>query len=345
LSPVERSGPRRFLWAQLAYLVVLVVGTLGFHRLIEDEGWVDALYRSVVTTTLTGLAPPPSTRAAEIFSILLLLAGVVIFLFLAGVVVDVIARGALADALGGRRRKRAISTLEDHVVICGYGRVGRRVAEEFRATGTPFVVVDVNPGSVAAALAHGALVVQGDGTDDERLVEARLDAARGLVASADSDEKNLYIVLSARASRPDLFIVARASDESAARKLRLAGADRVVQPYSSAGVHIANMVLKPQVADFLDIVSTAGGPLPDLRVEEILVTAGAGPCGRTLRDLRIEEITGSVVVAVRRADGAFDITPGGDLTLEAGDVVIGVGTTEEIRRLEDLFTPAAAVPG
>jgi voltage-gated potassium channel len=342
---VERTNLRRFLWAQLAYVCVLLIGTIGFRTLVEDEGWIDALYRSVVTTTLTGLAPPPTSHAAEVFSILLLAAGVAIFLFIAGVIVDAIARGALADALGGRRRKKAIEGLEDHVVICGYGRVGRRVAEEFRATGTPYVVVDVNPASVEAALAHGALVVHGDGTDDDQLAEARLDTARGLVASADSDEKNLYIVLSARATRPDLFIVARASDESAARKIRLAGADRVVEPYSSAGLHIANMVLKPQVADFLDIVSTVGGPLPDLRVEEILVTPASATCGRTLGDLRIEEVTGSVVVALRRADGTFDITPSGGATLHADDVVIGVGTTEEIRALEILFAPGEAVVG
>jgi voltage-gated potassium channel len=342
---VERAGIRRFVWAQLAYAAVLVVGTIGFHQLIDDEGWVDAFYRSVVTTTLTGLDTPPPTHASEIFSILLLVAGVAIFLFLASVIVDVIARGALADTLGGRRRKKAIDTLDNHIIICGYGRVGRRVAEEFRDTGTPYVVVDVNPESVEAALAHGALVVHGDGTDDEQLQEARLGSARGLVASADSDEKNLYIVLSARASRPDLFIVARASDESAARKIRLAGADRVVQPYSSAGLHIANMVLKPQVADFLEVVSTVGGPLPDLRVEEILVTETSRPCGRTLSDLRIEEATGSVVVALRRGDGTFDITPGGDAVLNTGDVLIGVGTTDEIRRLEELFAPGTPAAG
>jgi voltage-gated potassium channel len=334
---VQGIGVRRFLWAQLAYVGILLVGTIGFHQLL-DEGWVDSFYRSVVTTTLTGLASPPDGTAAEIFSIVLLAAGVAIFLFIAGVIVDVIARGAIADTLAPRRRKKAIESLHDHVIICGFGRVGRRVAEEFRDTGTPFVVVDVNPESVAAAEEQGALVVHGDGTDDAQLRAAQLDRARGLVASADSDERNLYIVLSARAARPDLFIVARASDDSAAKKIRLAGADRVIQPYSSAGLHIANMVLKPQVADFLDIVSTAGGPLPDLRVEEILVSGGCGPCGRSLRELRLEETTGAVVVALRRADGSFDITPSADITLQAGDVVIGVGTTDEIRRLEELFS-------
>jgi voltage-gated potassium channel len=335
---------RRVVWAQVAYLAVLLVGTIGFHNLL-DEGWVDAFYRSVVTTTLTGLASPPDGTAAELFSIALLAAGVVIFLFIAGVIVEMIARGAIADALGVRRRKRAIEALRDHVIICGYGRVGRRVAEEFRATGTPYVVVDVNLDSIAAAEEHGGLVVHGDGTDDAQLAAAHLDTSRGLVASADSDEKNLYIVLSARAARPDLFIVARASDESASRKLRLAGADRVVQPYSSAGLHIANMVLKPQVADFLDIVSTAGGPMPDLRVEEILVTPGCVPCGKSIRELRIQDATGAVVVALRHADGSFDITPDSSVVLVAGDVVIGVGTTAEIHLLEQLFEPSGAVVG
>jgi len=193
----------------------------------------------------------------------------------------------------------------------------------------------VNPASIAAAIEFGALVVQGDGTEDVHLETAGLAHARALVASADSDEKNLFITLSARAARPELFIVARASDDSAARKLRLAGADRVVQPYSSAGLRIANLVLKPQVADYLDIVSTAGGE--ELRFEEITVGATCEPAGKPLREIGIQETTGAMIVAIRRGDGAFVTAPAQDEVLTAGDVLIGVGSADEIRRLEELF--------
>jgi voltage-gated potassium channel len=338
---VDRSYWRRFAYAQLAFALVLVVGTIGF-QLILGEGWVESFYRAVVSTTLTGLDSAPENDAGMLFTVVLLTCGVAVFLYIAGVIVDVITRGVFFDAFGQRRRRKEIDALSDHVIVCGYGRVGRSVAAEFRAAGTPYVVVDITPESVALAEADGAPVVHGDGTEDADLESAGIVRARGLVTSVDSDEKNLYITLSARARRPDLVIVARASDEAAARKILLAGANRVVQPYSHAGVQMANLVVKPQVADFLDIAATAGGAAPELRFEEIEVTAECGHAGSTLAELRVHDRTGALIVAIRRLDGTFDITPGPDARLEAGEFVIGVGTTQEMLRLEELFEPREA---
>jgi voltage-gated potassium channel len=341
LGAVSRADLRRFIRAVLVFGLVLLVGTIGFVLLLDD-GWVDAFYRSVVSTTLTGLHSAPDTAAAKIFTILLLFSGVAVFFYIAGVIVDVMTRGVVSGVLVERRRRKTIEELENHVIICGYGRVGRRVAAEFRATGTPCVVVDITPESVELAKSDGIPVVLGDGTEDHDLEAAGLMRAKGLVTSVDSDEKNLYITLSARARRADLTIVARASTAAAARKIELAGANRVVQPYSHAGLHMANLVVKPQVADFLDIVTTAGGPLPDLRFEEIVVTRECGQAGRSLGEIRVQEATGAAIVALRRSDGAFDVTPAPDVVLEVGDVLIGVGTTDEMRRLEELFAPSGA---
>lgn len=329
---------RRFAYAQVAFAFVLAVGTVGFQLLL-GEGWVASFYRAVVSTTLTGLNSAPDTNAGMIFTVAVLFAGVAVFFYIAGVIVDVITRGVLSDVLGQRRRKRAIEDLQDHVIICGYGRVGRSVAAEFRATGTPYVIIDVMPESIELAELDGAPVVLGDGTEDSDLQRAAIDRARGLVTCVDSDEKNLYITLSARAQRPDLVIVARASSESAAQKIRLAGADRIVQPYAHAGLHLANLVVKPQVADFLDIVTTAGGEVPELRFEELVVSSDCPPCGKSIEELRIQDVTGALVVAIRKQNGRFDVTPSSDAVLEAGDVLIGVGTTEEMAKLEALFAP------
>jgi len=329
---------RRFAYAVAAFVLVLAAGTVGFQALL-GEGWVASFYRSVVSTTLTGLHSAPETNAGKIFTVVLLFAGVAVFFYIAGVIVDVITRGVVRDVLGERRRKKAIENLQDHVIICGYGRVGRSVAAEFRATGTPYVVVDVTSESVELAQRDGAPVVLGDGTEDGDLRRAAIDRALGLVASVDSDEKNLYITLSARAQRPDLVIVARASNESAAQKIRLAGANRVVQPYSHAGLHLANLVVKPQVAHFLDIVTTAGGEVPELRFEELVVSSDCVPCGKSIEELRIQDVTGALVVAIRKADGGFEVTPSPDALFEAGDIVIGVGTTDEMAKLEALFAP------
>ncbi len=329
---------RRFAYAQLAFVIVLALGTVVF-QLILGEGWVASFYRTVVSTTLTGLDTQPDGAAAQLFTIVLLLGGVAIFLYLAGAFVDLIAQGALSQVYTERKLRRNIDDLSEHAIICGFGRVGRRVAAEFAATGTPYVVVDRNPESVEAARELGALVVDGDGTNDDDLRKAGIDRAKALVASVDSDEANLFITLSARAMRPSLTIVARSSLDATARKLLLAGANHVVQPYTSAGLQMANVVLKPQVAAFLDIATTAGGEIPELRFEEIVVSPNCEPCGRSIRELRIRDVTGALVVAIRRPDGRFDVTPSPDAVFEAGDILIGVGTTEEMAKLEALFAP------
>lgn len=342
MGAVEPFSFRRLSYAILAFISVLAVGTVGFQLLI-GEGAVEAFYRAVVTTTLTGLDTPPPSDASKLFSVVLLLAGVIIFLYIAGAVVEVITRGVLGGAFAERRRRRLLEDIHDHVIICGFGRVGRAVAEEVAATGRAYVVVDVNEQSVAAAEQLGAPVIHGDGTEDAELRRAGIDRAHALVACADSDEKNVFITLSARAMRPDLVLVARASSPGTAEKLRRAGADRVVEPYATAGRTMATQVLKPQVAALLEIAGPGGAP--GLRFEEISVSDGCDACGRTLRDLDLRGRTGASVVAVRRANGELVASPGADLALSAGDVVVAVGSPEQIGGLEDVFAPREPVVG
>lgn len=336
MRPVEPFSFRRLGIAVVAFVGVLATGTVGFQALI-GEGWVASFYRSVVTTTLTGLDTAPPTRGSQLFSVALLLAGVVIFLYIAGAVVELITRGVLGGAFADRRRKHMLEELHDHVIICGFGRVGRAVAEEVAASGRAYVVVDVNAASVAVAEALGAPVIHGDGTEDAELRRAGLERAHALVACADSDEKNVFITLSARALRPELVLVARASSRAAAEKLRRAGADQVVEPYSTAGRTMATQVLKPQVAALLEVAGVGGSP--SLRFEEIVVSAGCAACDRTLRELDLRGRTGASVVAVRRPDGDLVASPAADLALGAGDVVVAVGSPDQIGRLEDVFSP------
>jgi voltage-gated potassium channel len=236
-----------------------------------------------------------------------------------------------------------IDRLRDHSIICGYGRVGRRVAQEFRESSAKYVVLDFNLDAIEYAREHGDLFVEGNGTKDEDLEATGLARAKGLVASSDSDVDNLYITLSARTARPDLLIVARASEEDVAEKLRRAGADRIVQPYSTAGKEMAALVLKPQVAAFIATVTGTGGG--DLQYEEIEVSAASGQAGKTIRGLRIRHETGAVIVALRRVDGTFDTTPDPDAVLGAGDVMIAAGSSDELQALEELFAPRETVAG
>jgi voltage-gated potassium channel len=317
-----------------AIVATLAGGTIAFHSTLS-EGWFQSFYRAVVTTTLAGLDTVPHSNGARIVSIVLVLCGLTIIAYAGAVIVESIAGGVLTGALAERRRERKIERLRDHIIICGYGRVGRRVAEEFRAAGVRYVVLDFKEEAVAAAREKDDLLIEGDATEDEDLQRAGIEHAAGIVVASDDDADNLYISLSARNVRKDIQIVARASDEDAEKKLLLAGADRVVLPYTAAGRTMANLVLKPQVMSFLDAVTTAAGP--DLHMAEIEVHETCPSAGKTIRDSRVRHDTGAIIVALRRRDGTFDTTPEPEAVIEPGDVIVGVGTSEELQRLEDLF--------
>jgi voltage-gated potassium channel len=338
----EGLSPRRIGYAALGLAAVMAIGTVGF-RWALDETWLQAFYRSIVTSALVGLDTVPRNDAARLLSIFMVIAGVTIFGFIATTVAEAIARGVITGAWAEKRRRRAIEKLRDHFIICGYGRVGQRIAEEFRGAAAPYVVVDFHEDALTAARELGDHLIVGNGTDEDDLSSAGVAAARGLVASSDSDADNLYIVLSARAARPDLLIVARASNSDAAKKLRIAGAERIVEPYAAAGRVMANLMLKPQVTAFVDVVTSVAGA--DLRFEELEIPADCDAAGSSIGRLRIRGRTGAVVVAVRKRDGHFETTPDPEMTLEPGDVMIAAGTAEELRALDDLFRPTQAVAG
>jgi voltage-gated potassium channel len=335
---VENAFPvRRIAIGLFAAVVVLFGGTIGFHQIL-GESWMQSFYRAVITTSLAGIDSVPDNSGGQALSVLLIFCGVTIFAFLGAVVVEAIARGVVSGS--ERRRRKAIEKLHDHTIICGYGRVGQRIADEFHGAGADFVIVDNDPEEVEAAREAGMLAVEGDAIEDEDLRAAGLERAKALIAALDSDANNLYVTLSARNVRPDLLIVSRASDEDAERKLRLAGADRVVMPYSTAGRVMANLVLKPQVASFLNVVTTQDGP--DLRFEQIEVPVGCQVIGKSIHDVHVRAYTGASIVAVAKRGGTYHTRPSPETVFDAGDVIIGVGTSDDIRALEDLFAPAGA---
>jgi voltage-gated potassium channel len=331
---MSRESLRRVTFALIVAVALFTIGTVGFHHLLHEK-WNDAFYRTTMTATLTGLDTTPRGVRAEFLTIAVALGGVAIFGYVAAQAIEAIAHEVEAGARRDKRRRRIIDGLHDHFIICGYGRVGRRAAEEFAASGQPFVVLDKGDEAIEIAKERGVLYRRGSGSDDGDLQRVGIERARGLLASADSDAENLYITLSARSQRGDLMIVARASTREAERKLLLAGADRVVQPYAAAGTEMAKLALKPQVAAFLELISSFAGP--DLRLEEIVVTPDGRQTGRTIRQLRIRSTTGAVIIALRSPDGSFDVTPSPDRTMVAGDVLLAIGTEDELQKLEDLF--------
>lgn len=230
--------------------------------------------------------------------------------------------------------QRRIDALEDHVIVCGWGRVGRAIKPSLHGLDrSAVVVVDRDPARVAVA---GDLVVEGDATDDGVLRRAGIERARALVAALDSDADNVYVTLSARALRPDLFIVARARVDAAEALLLQAGADRVVNPQAIGGARMAALVNQPHVADFLDVAMHDAGL--EFRLAELTVGAGTPVAGRSLRDAHLRDATGALVLAVREPGGTFRTNPDPSEVMDAGEVLIAIGTEAQLAALRDLVT-------
>jgi voltage-gated potassium channel len=339
---VGEVSRRRVFGVIAAILVVFAGGTVGF-MLVLGEPWHAALYRTIVTASLTGLDSTPRGPGAEALTVGVVLAGVAIFGYLAAQVFDSIAHGILGGAWREKRRRKMIDELRDHIIVCGYGRVGRRAAEELRLAGVPYVVLDFSDGAIEAAQEHDDLFVRGNGAEDQDLVAAGIDRARGIIVASDDDGDNLYITLSAKARRSDLTVIARASSEEAERKLRLAGADRVVTPYTTAGRVMANLMTKPHVTSFVNVLTSAAEP--NLSFEEIEVKASCDAAGSSIGELDVAKQTGAYIVALRRVDGTLELRPSKETLLEVGDVIVGIGSPDEIGRLERMFAPRDVVAG
>jgi voltage-gated potassium channel len=323
-----------------AIAAVFTGGTLLFMSTL-GESWDAALYRTIVTASLTGLDTTPHGLKAEAVTILVVLSGVAIFGYFAAQLLDEIAHGVLGGAWREKRRRKMIDELHDHIIVCGYGRVGRRATDEFRAAGVRYVILDHSDDAIAAAQRNDELYVQGDGANEDDLTRAGIDRARGLIVASDDDADNLYITLSAKSRRRDLTVIARASSDDAERKLKLAGADRVVTPYTTAGRVMANLMIKPQVTAFVNVLTSASEP--NLGFEEIEVRATCGAVGMTIGELDVAKRTGAYIVAIRKHDGELEVRPSKDTRLEDRDVIVGIGSPEEIQRLERMFEPREAV--
>lgn len=325
---------RQVVNATAAFGLLVAVGTAGF-AVILDESPFAALYRTVITVYTAGLVSVPDSTGAKVLTLVLVIWGVAIFLYVFGLVIELTVSGTVTGAWQERRIRRRVEELEGHYLVCGYGRMGRHVATEFRAAGATYVVIDADPAAVAAARADGHLALEGSAASDDVLNAAGIGRASGLVATVGSDADNLYVVVNAREHRPDLLIVARASSDDAEKNLRRGGADKTISPYTTAGKEMATLVLKPQVAAFLDVFTAAGGPA--FRLEEIEVSATCRGSGQTLGELNVRERTGAFIIAHKPRDGEFNTKPGPDVRFAEGDVLIGIGTADEIRALEDLF--------
>src|SRR3954470_8948362 len=329
---MEHDVYRRLGMLVIALGVLIAGGTVAY-AIAENESVWDAFIWAVDTVATTGSIQGPKDTAGEIVKVVLTFLGVGTLFYALVTTTELVVTGELGTLLSERRARRMTERLRDHYIVCGFGRVGGQVARDLRAAGALYVVIDEDPANRDAAYAPGVRFILARPSDDEALRDAGIARARAVVARVDSHAQNIFIALTARELRPDIAIVARASQEESESKLRRAGADRVISPYKSSGTEMARLALHPNVSGTMDVAA-------EYRLEEITVQRGATGAARTIGDVR----GGSFIVGIRHADGSFAPQPDADAVLHEGDVVMAIGTARTLERLEELFRSGPIVP-
>jgi voltage-gated potassium channel len=326
---------RRLRFGLAALFGVLVAGTVGYVAF--GFTLLDAVYQTVTTVSTVGFREvQPLSTGGRIFTIVLILVGVATALYTFTLILEAVVEGQIQEVLGRKRMERQISRMADHVIVCGFGRVGRNLAHYVSGAGQDVVVIETDPDRAADA-EGSAPVVRGDATSDEVLKEAGIERARVLVTALNTDAENLFVTLTARSLCPKLFIVARARVESSEAKLAQAGADRVVNPQRLGGSRMAAFVLQPHVVEFLDIVMHDGSL--EFRLGEVPVPEDSPLAGKSLREAHIRDFTGSLVLALRDSGGGFTTNPPPETVLEAGQILIAIGTEGQLEALAAAARP------
>ncbi len=307
----------------------IVVGTTGY--MIIEPGWrlFDALYMTVITLTTVGFREvQPLTDAGRLWTMVLSLSGVGLIFGSVGIVAEYLVVEATSGRREAKRMSDAVSKLQGHYILCGYGRVGLTVARELVHSGLKVVVIDILPDSLARARREGFLEVEGDATEEATLRAAGIERARGLITTIDSDAHNVYVILSARAINPDLFVVARANSADSEGRLMQAGANRVVSPYTMAGHRLAELATRPRVVDFID-AALSHGELA-FSMEEVEVIAGSPLDGLTVGALRD---TGVFVLAIVQGERSYEANPPAGRILKAGETLVVSGSVPRLKEL------------
>ncbi|MEH2315066.1 MAG: potassium channel protein [Nostoc sp.] len=317
---------------------VFVIGTL-WYWLVEGWSWEDAAYMTVITLATVGYGEiHPMGSRGRLFTIALILLGVMNIGYIVNRFTEAIIQGYFQEGIRLQQQRRLMESLSEHYIICGFSRTGRQIAKEFRAEGVLFVVIDSEMESIQRAQMEGYTAYQGDATLDDTLLKVGIERATCIVAALPSDAENLYIVLSAKTLNTGIRAIARASTEEALQKLQRGGADEVISPYITGGKRMAAAALRPQVLDFVDGILT--GADRQLYMEEFLLDPIFCPfVGQTLQKARLRSQTGALVLAIRRLDGTLIGGPTGDTVLMSGDRLIGMGTAEQLRDLNQILGP------
>jgi voltage-gated potassium channel len=325
---------RRIVISLLSLLLIVLLGTWGYHWL-EGWYWFDSLYMTVITLATIGYSEiHPLTTAGRVFTIMLIALGVTAAGFIFTTLTQALVESQLAATLGRRKLFRDINKLKNHFILCGAGRVGIRIIDEFKKKGVDFVVIERDPIIADRLLTQGELVLMGDATDESVLEGANVKTARGLIAAASSDAENVYIALTARGINPDLYIVARANDHTGERQMMRAGVNKVVSPALIGSHRMAQAAMSPAVADFLELTTMTESL--DLRFEQVRIEPGSSLAGKKIKDSGIRSEHNAMIVAITDHEGKMHFNPDGNQELKIGDLLIAIGTRAGLKKLAEI---------
>jgi len=318
--------------AFISFLVLILIGTAGYHWL-EGMGVVDSLYMTVITISTVGFGEVRElSPQGRVFTIGLIIGGGSIAAYSLSITAEFFTSGEWRRLLETRRRTRMLSNLIDHVIVCGFGRVGRRVCIELSQEDVSFIVVDTNPERVEHAWELGYVAVVGNAASDQMLKEAGIDNARALMAAVSSDAENVFIILTARSLNPSLQIIARANYEDSEPKMIRAGANRTIVPYTISGKRMVTMLMRPSVSDFLDEVAHVGGL--ELLLEQVHIMPDSPLASKTIAEMDVRNNLGVTVLACRHTNGRFESHPGPETMIEPDGILLVLGTRDQLRDLK-----------
>jgi voltage-gated potassium channel len=321
---------RRFALALSLVVLMTVIGAVGY-MLIEHWSMLDAFYMSVITISTVGFGEvKPLSPAGRLFTIGLIVTGVGSAIYLFTVIGELVVEGRLREFLGKSAMNRKIHGLQQHVIVCGYGRFGRAVVEELTSKAVPMVVIETDPAKQGELDALGALHVHGSALEDTVLDDAGVSAARAIVVATGSDADNVYITLSAREKNPKILIYARGDSDAGLRRLKLAGADQVVAAYQWAGMRIAASIVRPSVVDFLQL--SVPGRESEVDLEEIRVSPASPAAGMSIAAVE-QQNPRLRIVAMKRDDQPLEMIPAPGTKIEPGDLLVVIGESESLKRL------------
>lgn len=323
---------KRIISAFMIVLLIIVMGTMAYYFILGWTFW-DSFYMTLITVSTTGyMEVHPLDATGRAVTICLIIIGVGSALYAFGTVAQYIVEGHIRNLFRRKRMEKEARRLSGHVIVCGYGRMGKILVDELRQRHIPLVVVEKSPAIIDSLGDSHVPVIQGDATSDEILTKANVNRARAIVSVVESDAENLYITLSARELNRDIFIVARCSEEHAVAKLYRAGASKVVFPYGVGAREMAEFIARPNIMKFLETVLLPGDL--QLGIQEFTVPEGSFLAGVTLQHSGLRRNYNVIVVAARRAgkeEMAFN--PGMDYVLAAGDILVVLGEPDKLGQL------------